>query len=100
MNTLVERFQFSTHQHKLHRGAIEMHSFFSNRRRCFLALFSLLASFTLAVSAQEPASPPAAATHSPDATANINILAHRLLNDGMKSNALTGGQPQALAHEG
>src|ERR1035441_719736 len=52
MNTPVERFECSTHVHKLHRGVIGMQSFFSNRRRCFLALFSLLAGFTLAVSAQ------------------------------------------------
>jgi hypothetical protein len=55
-----------------------MHSFFSNRRRCFLAVFSLLAGFTLAVSAQAPAA----------ATEDLNILAHRILNTGIKTDSL------------
>jgi hypothetical protein len=65
-----------------------MHSFFSSRRRCFLALFPILAGFTLAVSAQVPSAPSAAATHSPDATADLNTLAHRILNTGIKSSGL------------
>jgi hypothetical protein len=65
-----------------------MHSFFSIKRRCFLTLFSLLAGFTLAVSAQAKATPPAAATQSPDATANVNTLAHRILNTGIKTSSL------------
>ncbi len=64
-----------------------MHSFFSNRRRCFLALFSLLAGFTLAVFAQA-ASPLAAAMQSSDATESLNTLAHRILNSEIKANGL------------
>jgi len=51
-------------------------------------LFSLLAGSTLAVSAQAPASPTAAATQSPDATESLNTLAHRILNTGIKSSGL------------
>jgi hypothetical protein len=58
-----------------------MHSFFSNRQRCFLALFSLLAGFTLAVSAQAPASPSTA-------TESNNILAHRILKTEIVTNGL------------
>jgi len=62
-----------------------MHSFFSIKWRCFLAFFSLLAGLTLAVSAQAPS---AAATQSPDAMADLNTLAHRILNTGIKSSGL------------
>lgn len=65
-----------------------MHPFISNRQRCFLALFSLLAGFTLAVSAQAPSAPSAAATLSLDATENLNIVAHRILDTAIKSNGL------------
>jgi hypothetical protein len=65
-----------------------MHSCYSNRRRCFLALFSLLAGSTLAVSAQAPTSLSAAAAHSSDATESLNILAHRILNTGTKTSGL------------
>jgi hypothetical protein len=78
MNTPVERFRCSTHVHKLHRGVIEMHSFFSIKWRCFLAVFSLLAGFTLAVSAQAPAT----------ATEDLNTLAHRILNTGIVTSSL------------
>jgi hypothetical protein len=64
---------------------IEMYSFFSIKWRCFLALFSLLAGFTLAVSAQAPS---VAATQSPDATENLNTLAHSILNTGIKTSSL------------
>ncbi len=65
-----------------------MHSFFSIKWRCLLAFFSLLAGFTLVVSAQAPASPSAAATQSPDATESLNTLAHRILNTAIKTNGL------------
>jgi hypothetical protein len=55
-----------------------MHSFLSIKWRCLLALFSLLAGFTLAVSAQAPAA----------ATEDLNILAHRILNTGIATSSL------------
>jgi len=61
-----------------------MYSFFSIKWRCFLALFSLLAGFSLAVSAQAPS----AATHSSDATESLNVLAHRILNTAVKTSGL------------
>ena len=59
-----------------------MHSFFFSRGRRFLALTSLLAGFTLAVSA------PAALAQASDATASLNTLAHRILNTEIQTNGL------------
>jgi hypothetical protein len=61
-----------------------MHSFFSIKWRCFLALFSLLAGFSLVLSAQAPS----AATHSSDATASLSVMAHRILNTAVKTSGL------------
>jgi hypothetical protein len=55
-----------------------MHSFFSIKGRCFMAVFSLLTGFALAVSAQAQAT----------ATEDVNVLAHRILNTGIVTSGL------------
>jgi hypothetical protein len=68
-----------------------MNSTISFKLRSFLAMVPLLAGVFLA--AQAPTPQPAAAppAQSPEVAAKINALAHRLLDAGVKSNGLNGG---------
>lgn len=69
-----------------------MNSLFSFKVSRIFATLPLLAGFFL--SAQTPATQPAAAdqgpSHLPEVTAKINTFAHRILDMGIKSNALNG----------
>ncbi|MGA3345206.1 MAG: thioredoxin family protein [Terracidiphilus sp.] len=59
-----------------------------------LAIFPLLAGLVLPVLAQAPAVQSATAalapSHTPEVTVKMNTLAHRILNAGLKGNALSG----------